>query len=194
MKKILTAVCFISLLYNASPAAAQEAVMARAIIIDGDTLPIIALDDVRIYGPIIFKTKHEAVKFTRLIRDVKIAYPFARVVGIKVKEYNDIIATSASKSEKKAKMKEAEAELKKQFENDIKNLTETQGIILMKLIDRETGESSYELIKDFRGGLMAVFYQSLGTLFGYNLKITYDPSGEDKDIEQIVLMLESGQL
>ncbi|MEI6764912.1 MAG: DUF4294 domain-containing protein [Bacteroidota bacterium] len=194
MKRFISSIVLITLFICGMYAHAQEPVVARAIIIDGDTLPIIALDDVRIYGPIIFKSKHEAIKFTRLIRDVKIVYPYARVVGVKVKEYNDIIEQTSSRKEKKQKMNVAEDELKSQFEADIKNLTDVQGVMLMKLIDRETGNSSYELIKEFKGGLMAVFYQSLGKLFGFNLKVTYDPGGEDKDIEQIVLMIESGQL
>ena len=91
-------------------------------------------------------------------------------------------------------MKQAEEDLKAQFEDDVKNMNEVQGEILIKLIDRETGLSSYELIKEFRGGLTAVFYQSFGRLFGYNLKSTYDPTGEDKEIEEIVKLIETGKL
>ena len=91
-------------------------------------------------------------------------------------------------------MKQAEKELKEQFEDDIKGLTHSQGILLIKLIDRETGESSFELIEEFRGKILAVFYQAIGKLFGYDLKMTYDPDGEDKEIEKIVLMIEAGQI
>ena len=73
-------------------------------------------------------------------------------------------------------------------------MTISQGKILIKLIDRETGNSSYDLVADFRGQFRAVFYQTFARIFGYNLKIKYDPLGEDREIEIIVRMIESGQL
>ncbi|MCK9612085.1 MAG: DUF4294 domain-containing protein [Bacteroidales bacterium] len=176
--------------------AAQDTtnVVARAIVINGDTLPIIALNEVKIFGPVIFSSKLEALKFSRLVYHVKKVYPYALIVSEKVKEYNNIVMNTSNKKERKQKMKLAEEELKKQFEDDVKNMNETQGIVLLKLIDRETGSSSFDIIKEFRGGLVAMFYQSFSRLFGYNLKSTYDPFGADKDIEQIVVMLENGEL
>jgi hypothetical protein len=81
-----------------------------------------------------------------------------------------------------------------EFEDEVKHLTITQGRILMKLIDRETGDTTYYLLKDLKGNLSAVFWQAVARVFGSNLKTTYDPDGEDKLIEQIVLMIEAGQL
>ncbi|HNW69143.1 MAG TPA: DUF4294 domain-containing protein [Bacteroidales bacterium] len=169
-------------------------IVTRAIIINGDTLPIMSLTEVKIFGPVIFANKYEALRFSKLVYHVKKVYPYAKIVSVKVLEYNYIINKASSRKERKQLMKQAEEELIAQFEDDIKNMSELQGEILIKLIDRETGSSSYDLIKEFRGGIVASLYQSFGRLFGYNLKSTYDPLGKDKDIEQIVVMIENGEL
>lgn len=168
--------------------------VTRAIIINGDTLPIISLSEVQIFGPVVFANKMEAIYFSRLVYNVRKVYPYAKIVGVKTQEYNMLIAQAKNRKERKRNMKLAEEELMLQFEDDVKNMNEVQGEILIKLIDRETGSSSYDLIKEFRGGIRALFYQSFGRLFGYNLKSTYDPTGEDKEIEKIVMMIENGQL
>jgi hypothetical protein len=168
--------------------------VTRAIIINGDTLPIISLSEVQIFGPVVFANKMEAIYFSRLVYNVRKVYPYAKIVGVKTQEYNMLIAQAKNRKERKRNMKLAEDELMLQFEDDVKNMNEVQGEILIKLIDRETGSSSYDLIKEFRGGIRALFYQSFGRLFGYNLKSTYDPTGEDKEIEKIVMMIENGQL
>ena len=82
--------------------------------------------------------------------------------------------------------------LQSEFEGELKKLTIKQGIILVKLIDRETGNTSYELVKQLRGSFSAFLWQSLARLFGSNLKLEYDPYGEDKLIEEIVVMIEQG--
>ncbi len=160
----------------------------------GDSISVQVLDEVKIYSAMIFLNKIEAIKYSKLVRDVKRAYPYAKIAAEKMKEYNIIVSNAKSKKERKKLMKKAEEDLKSQFEKDIKNLTDNQGNILVKLIDRETGNSSYDIIKEFRGSLMATFWQSVGVLFGYNLKSTYDPNGEDKEIEDIVKKIESGEL
>lgn len=159
-----------------------------------DSVSIQILDEVKIYSAVIFLNKIEAVKYSKLVRDVKRAYPYAKIAAEKMKEYNVIVSNAKSKKERKKLMKKAEDDLKTQFEKDIKNLTDKQGNILVKLIDRETGNSSYDIIKELRGSLMAAFWQSVGVLFGYDLKATYDPNGEDKEIEDIVKKIENGEL
>ncbi len=169
-------------------------IVTRAIVVNGDTLPVIALNEVKIFGPVIFANKYEALRFSRLVAQVKKAYPYAKIVTVKVQEFNFIINNASTKREKRKLMKKAEDELIAQFEDDIKNMNDVQGEILIKLIDRETGSSSFDIIKEFRGSLVASFYQTFGRFFGYNLKTTYDPAGKDKEIEQIVIMIENGEL
>ena len=166
----------------------------HARVIDGDTLPIVTLKEFAVYTPKAFKNEREAKRYARLLRDVKKAYPYAKIAGKKLKEYNSILSTFKTEKERKLFLKEAEEAMKKEFENDLKNLTLTQGRILIKLVDRETGNSSYELIKDLKGSFSAFMWQSLARMFGSSLKDKYDPKGEDKMIEEILILIESGEI
>ncbi|MBK6837807.1 MAG: DUF4294 domain-containing protein [Bacteroidetes bacterium] len=87
-----------------------------------------------------------------------------------------------------------EEQVRKDFEEQIKKLSINQGNVLIKLIDRETGKTSYELIKKLKGSLNAFFAQGLAKLFGHDLKDEFDPEGEDKTIEMIVKQIENGQI
>lgn len=195
MKKVIFLI-LITLMNSTFTVLAQDtnSFVTRAIVINGDTLPVMALEEVKIFGPVIFASKYEALRFSKLVFHVKKVYPYAKIVSVKVQEFNYIISKAPTRKEKKRLMKQAEEELKAQFEDDIKNMSSTQGEILIKLVDRETGSSSYDIIKEFRGSLVASLYQTFGRFFGYNLKSTYDPFGADKDIEQIVIMIENGEL
>ena len=92
--------------------------------------------------------------------------------------------------EQKALMKEAELKIKKQYTKEIERLTFSQGIILLKLVDRETGKTTYRIVDELRGAFTAFFYQTIARLFKYNLKENYDPNGADKEIEHIVRLIE----
>lgn len=194
MKKSVLTLIILTGLFASAMGQNPPGIITRAMVINGDTVPIYVMNDVCVFGPMVFQNRHDAIKFTQLIRNIKIVYPYARITAIKVKEYEEITSTAKSDQEKKRLMKKAEDDLRNQFEDDIKNLTDVQGVLLIKLIDRETGNTSYELIREFRGKVMAVLYQTLGKLFGYNLKMTYDPKGQDKEVEQIVQMIENGAL
>jgi hypothetical protein len=121
-------------------------------------------------------------------------YPYAKLLAVKLSEINQHLATLPTKKEKKRYMKEAEEGLKNDFEKDLKNFSESQGRVFTKLIDRETGHSSYELIKDIRGSFKAFFWQKFARFFGQDLRTKYDPDGEDAVIESIVRQIEAGTL
>ena len=91
-------------------------------------------------------------------------------------------------------MKTAEKEIKEEYGEELKDLTFSQGKILIKLLDRETGNTSFELVQDLRGKFTAFWYQAFARIWGYNLKVKYDPEGEDKEIEDIVVMIENGSI
>jgi len=99
-----------------------------------------------------------------------------------------------TEKEQRKLYKRAEEELKAEFGDELKALTFSQGRILLKLVDRETGTPTYHIVKELRGSFVAFFWQNLSRLFGYNLKEKYDPEGNDKDIETIVLMIENGMI
>jgi hypothetical protein len=170
----------------------DEGYHCSAIVVDGDTIPVIYYDEIYIWGNKSFRNSAESRQWERLVRNVKKAYPYAKVAGIKFNEYNQKMAGITSEKVKKDMMKQAENELEAQFGDELKNLTVSQGKILLKLIDRQTSNCSYDIVKDFRGKFRAFFYQSFARIFGYNLKVKYDPLGADADIERIVLMIENG--
>jgi len=165
-----------------------------SIVVNGDTIPIMHFEEVNIWGSRASANSAESKQWQRLVRNVKTAYPYAKLAGLKFNEYNQKIVSISSEKVRKDMMKQAEDELEAQFGNELRNLTITQGKILIKLIDRQTSNCSYDIVKDFRGRFRAFFYQSFARLFGYNLKIKYDPLGTDADIERVVLMIESGSI
>jgi hypothetical protein len=140
-----------------------------------------------------FETKRKFEQWTRLKHNVKKVYPYAILASAKLKEYEVTLKNLTSEKEKKKFMKKAEDELQTEFGPELKRLSFNQGKILIKLIDRETGNTSYELVKQLRGNFSAFMWQSLAVLFGSNLKSEYDPTGEDRLIEIAIQQIESGQ-
>lgn len=172
----------------------QDIYVARAIVIDGDTLWVADLDEVYIFPTKKFKNRRERRRYTRLIYNVKKAYPWAKMAGEKLAEVEVQLMSLQTEKEQKDYMKLVEKELLKDYKEDLKKLTVTQGRILIKLVDRETGDTSYALVRELRGKISAVFWQALARLFGSNLKSEYDADGEDHLIEEIVVLIENGQL
>lgn len=163
----------------------------RGLVYRSDTLPVMVLPPVNIYD--VNKYSYlKARKYRRTIRNVKRAYPYARIahhrLGVLARELEDM----KSEKERRQYRKEAEKQIMHEFEDEVKRLTITQGIILVKLIDRETGNTSYEVIQEIRGKMTAFFWQGIARLFGNNLKLQYEPEGEDKLIEDIVMAIEYG--
>lgn len=111
-----------------------------------------------------------------------------------LQDFDDTLRTIESKVKRKKYIKKVEKQLMAEFEGELKKLTIKQGIILIKLIDRETGNTSYDLVKELRGSFSAFLWQSLARLFGSNLKLQYDPNGRDAMIEEIVQLIENGQI
>ena len=193
MRFITFIILFLILVLERGFSQQNKTIVVYAQIIDGDTLPIIPLPEIEIKS-YIFLTDRQAIKMTKLIKNVKKVYPYAKLAGIKLNEYEEILMNAQSDKERKEIMKKAEEELEEAYGEDLRKMTISQGKILIKLVDRETGSTSYELVEVLRGKFRAFFYQTFARLFGYDLKTEYDPEGEDKDIEHIVRLIESGQL
>jgi len=171
----------------------QERIVVFGTVTDGDTIAVIELKELSIYSWRVL-TRSEERKLTKLMKNVKIVYPYARLAGIKLVEYEDVLMQAADDKERRKIMKQVEDELEAEYGEELRNLTVTQGKILLKLVDRETGESSYDLVADLRGEFRAVFYQAFARIFGLNMKLRYEPNGEDREIENVVRMIENGQL
>jgi hypothetical protein len=159
-----------------------------------DTLPMVNLPVVDVIAAFDPLQAENLRKYLKLRRDVLRAYPYAKLAAQTLQYINDSTLKIKSEKARKKFIKETEKELKEKFEKDLKNLTYTQGRILIKLIDRETGDTSYDLVKELRGSLQAFFWQSLARIFGSNLKSEYDPLGEDLLIETIVQAIERGEI
>jgi hypothetical protein len=168
----------------------------RAKIINGDTIPEVLLKELEVYALRLPKTRKDQRKLTKLIRNIKAVYPYAKLAGIKLNEYEEVLMNAPDDKARKKLMKQAEKEINEEYGGELRDLTFTQGKILIKLIDRETGESSYELLQDLRGKFTAFWYQAFARIWGYNLKVEYDPEHdkEDQKIEIIVRMIERGQI
>jgi hypothetical protein len=172
-----------------------DKIICTSILYEGENTPYLCLSEYEVKAEMIFKTEKEKKEWNKLKRDVKKAYPYAVLASIKLKEYDAVLQTLNTEAERDRYMKKAEKELKKQFEKELQGLTLNQGRILIRLIDRETGNTTYSVVKSLRGSFSAFMWNSLAALFGSSLKTQYDPSkGEDKKIEQIIYLIENGRV
>ncbi|MBC8320697.1 MAG: DUF4294 domain-containing protein [Bacteroidetes bacterium] len=194
MKKLIPIIFFI--LAGTSVMVAQKVhpITVHAIVDGVDTIPVISLTEVEIYSFKIPATRKAQKQLTKLIRNVKKVYPWARLGGIMLRKYGDLLVAAENENDRRKIMKQAEKEINERYSDELQKLTFAQGKILIKLIDRETGNSSFNLLQELRGKFTAFFYQAFARIWGYNLKVKYDPEGEDKQIETIVRMIERGQI
>ena len=162
------------------------------IVVGNDTIPIVVLNEHIVYPK--YVKKRDQQKYNKLVRDIKKVYPFAKVVGKEVERVNPLLEKLPQKERKKY-MREYEKALFKQYEPDLKKLTLTQGKLLIKLIDRECEQSSFDLIREYRGGLTAFFWQGFARILGANQKEDFnDAKSEDAMINRIIILIENGQL
>lgn len=160
----------------------------------GDSIPNVTLHEFYKFAPMQFKNARQRARYDKLVRDIRYVYPYAKLVRQILIETHDYLQTLDNDKEKKMHIKAVEKGIRQQYEPTVRKISKTQGKLLVKLIDRECGQTSFEMIKAFLGSAKANMYNILSTLFGNNLRRHYDPQGEDRDIERIVLMVESGQL
>jgi hypothetical protein len=166
--------------------------VTRGVIEGEDTIPMIELPELRVFDHRDLDYLYLKRKYRRLIRNVKRAYPYSKIAAVRLKELDEELAEITNEKDQKEYIKKAEKEIMGHFEKKIRQLTVTQGIILVKLIDRETGRTSYQVIRELRGSITAFFWQGIARIFGNNLKAEYDPEGADKVIEDIVRGIEAG--
>lgn len=167
--------------------------LVETVYYEGDTIPYAKLGVVTCSADRVFKNYRQKAAWDRLKYNVKKVYPYAILASAKLKEYDRVLATIPSESGKKAFMKLAEKQLKKEFSQELKNLSVNQGRILIKLIDRETGKTTYDIVKNMRGSFSAAMWQGVAIVFNSSLKSDYDAEGEEKNIELAIRMIEDGQ-
>ena len=164
-------------------------------IIEGeDTLIHKNIKEVWVMPPREFENRRQERKYNRYVRKVKKVLPYAKEAGRLLEKYEPVYLALEEERDKRQLMKNLEDELMDQYKDELKKMTISEGRILLKLIDRETSRTSYRLLKDFRGGVSAFFWQGIARLFGSDLKAEYEPEGEDRMLEEIVTLVEVGYL
>jgi Domain of unknown function (DUF4294) len=163
-----------------------DTIRTYAVVYDGDTIEAKTLTNVDVLARITNANKEMRAKMTRLRNAIIVTYPYAQRSGLILNEMNAVLAGVTDKSARKDYIKTREKELKKEFTDPLTNLSIYQGRVLMKLINRQTGNNCYDIIKEYKGGLTARFYQTVAFFFSSNLKQDYDPRGDDHEIEMIL--------
>jgi hypothetical protein len=175
-------------------AGAQEQKKTMGVVEGKDTLIYKTLDEIWVFPEKHFKSPAEEKDYWRYVYKVKKVYPYAKTAAELLKMYEPEYEKLKTQREKRKFMNKIEDELMARYKNELKRLTVSEGRILIKLVDRETNQTIYSLVKDFRGDFSAFFWQTLAKLFGNNLKDQYDPIGSDFITEQIVRMIEMGYI
>lgn len=145
--------------------------------------------------PIVIHTRGiDLRRWNRLVTAVKRVYPVAQLAKAKMQEMEAELASLPTRQAQRQYIQGIYDQIKEEYTPILKKMTRSQGRVLIKLIDRETDYTAYEVLREFRGGFIAGFWQTIGKIFGHDLKDDYDPEGEDKMIEQIVRYYEAGLL
>ena len=163
---------------------------------DGDSCLMIVMNNITVYPPLKFKNKKQEKFYWRTVRDVKKTLPYAKLICETMLETYEYIETFPTQEEREKHLKEMEGAVFEQYKPVLKKFTKSQAKMLIKLIKRETNQSSYNILKAFLGSFRASFWQGFGRLFGVNLKTDYNPSKDDEDaiIERVCIYVKQGML
>ena len=200
MKKrfnILAGILLLSLIAiqsNAQDNKSAGGYLVPVCIYKGDTIPSITLPDVYIFKPLKFRNDKERKEYYRLVYNVKKTFPISQEINRTIIETYEYLQTLPNEKIRQRHIKRVEKGLKEQYTARMKKLSFAQGKLLIKLVDRQSNQTSYELVKAFMGPFKAGLYQTFAGLFGASLKKQYDPEGDDRMIERIVLQVQNGQL
>lgn len=201
MKKsiIISYLLFLSLVTMAAVPTYSEKLdgyLLNSEIYRGDTIGSVVLPEVPIFPPMKFKSKKTEKFYWKTVRDVKKVYPYMKFIGAEYKRINAICDTISDPKEKKKYMKMYEKQLLAEYKPVMKTFTLSQGKMLIKLIDRELEATSYDLIKQFRGGFVAWWWQLFAKMLGADLKEDFDATEKEKDriIERVITLYEAGVL
>lgn len=198
MKRLFFLILFLSFITVRLDAQEQtttiKGYLVPVCVYEGDTIPSMRMPTLYIYKPLKFKNKKKQQEYNRLVRNVKKTLPIAKEVNRAIIETYEFLQTLPDEKARQKHLSLVEKSVKEQYTPRMKKLTLSQGKLLIKLINRETSSSSYELVKAFLGPFKAGFYQAFASIFGASLKKEYHPEDEDAMIERIIVLIENGQL
>lgn len=188
---LLCSTLFLAIVLSGNFASAQsygirDTITTQAVIYNGDTLEARTLENLYFYSRLNEAQLSARAKYNRLRNAVYVTYPYARRAGAVMNDINDKLLGISKKDDRKKYIRSREAELRKEFTNPLTNLSVYQGKVLMKLINRETGNNCYEIIKEYKGGFNARLYQTVAFFFNSNLKQPYNANADDAVIEKLV--------
>jgi len=166
----------------------------EACVYQGDTIPFVELRNIYVYPPLKFSTQKEWRDYYRLIYNVKKVLPLSIMIHNTIIETYEYVQTLPNQKAKDAHIKRVEKGLKEQYTAQFKKLSYSQGKLLIKLVDRECNQSSYEIIKAFMGSFKAGFYQTFASIFGASLKKEYDSTKDDSLTERVITLAANGQI
>ena len=185
---------FVSLLLLPGLSRAQQGVndtlVTGAVVYMGDTIEAKTLPYVSLFNRLTDAQRRARAEWTRLRNAIYVTFPYAKRAGLVMNDVNVHLVGVTDKDKRKKYINSREKELKREFADPLTNLSIYQGKVLMKLINRETGNNCYEIIKDYKGGFLARFYQTVAFFFGTNLKQPYDKNGDEAEMEKIVQEVE----
>ncbi len=162
-------------------------------VVNGDTLYLKHLRDVYVFPPMRFKNKRQERFYWRTVRDVKKTLPIAKILHQEMIRTDEVMSHMTRREQRKF-WKQYERLLYDQYEDQFRHMTARQGQMLMKLVDRECGRTSFTVIEFYKGKFVANCFQALAKMFGNDLKAEYDASDKDKITERIIILVEAGQL
>ena len=199
MVTIAEKMAFILLLSCAIPAAAQKRNVPPPVrltvsrtVYEGDSITRVDFYPLRVYPPLTFKSRRSERAYYKLVRDVKRTLPYAKMVYETLIETYEYMETLPDDKARQAHLKRMEKDLFREYKPELKKLTFSQGKLLIKLIDRECNQSSYNLLKAYLGTFRAGFWNLFAGMFGASLKTEYDPQGKDAMTERVVILVENG--
>ncbi len=162
----------------------------------GDTVYMYVFNDFFVYPQLKFKDKKKEEFYWRTVRDVRKTLPYAKLAFQTLCETYEFIQTIPDKKEREKHLKDLEKSIFEQYKPVLKNFTKTQGKVMLKLINRETNQTSYNIVKAFLGSFKAGFWQTFGKFFGMNMKTKFDPKKDSNDavIDRIATLIEQGSL
>ena len=162
----------------------------------GDTALMVVLNNITVFPTLKFKNKKHEEFYWRTVRDVKRTLPYAKLIAETLLETYEYIETFPTQKEREQYLSQMEKEIFAQYKPELKRFTKSQGKMLVKLINRETNQSSYSILKAFLGTFRAGFWQTFGHFFCVNLKSSYRPdkNKEDAIIERVCILVEEGAL
>ena len=187
-------IVFVSLLLLSGHARAQQGIndtiVSGAVVYMGDTIEAKTLPFVSLYNRLTDAQRRARAEWTRLRNAIYVTFPYAKRAGLVMNDVNAHLVGVIDKDKRKKYINSREKDLKREFADPLTNLSIYQGKVLMKLINRETGNTCYEIIKEYKGGFLARFYQTVAFFFGTNLKQPYDKTGDEAEMEKIVQEVE----